>query len=152
MLNDLVLTVLGKLASKASELAPGTYKVDQTVTIRVTGTVTKGQPVTYTPTNAVPLKATLAFMLARMGFQREAAADLLAAAMTDAINAGEGGNEAVSGLMEDVDRCMERVEAITAALPPKTRKGATTVKEALVQLIVPMPAVSPPADEDQQAV
>ena len=132
-MNNLVATIMAAVAGKATcPLAPGQYNVDETLTVRVCGTVVKGEDETYTPTVAVPLKAVLALLLARMGATREAAMDAMVSAMADALNGGEGAVEGMADRTKDVDTAMARVNDMLAALPEKTRSGKTRVDATMV--------------------
>lgn len=128
MENILALALVKLLDKSVKDLAPGLHRVDETVTLRVTADIRRGDDVQYTPTTSVPLKATLAFMLQRMGLQREAAVALLCEAMTLAIVSETSATDEVKALIKDVDTAMTRVESVCTGLPLKTRKGATTVK------------------------
>ena len=70
-MDNLIAVVLSAVAGKAAgPLAPGQYNVDETLTVRVSGTVVKGEDESYTPTVAIPFKAVVALLLARMGATR----------------------------------------------------------------------------------
>jgi len=124
-------TVLAKLCKASGPLAPGSYNVDETLTIRLAGTVLKAEDETYIPTVDIPLKRTMALLLARMGVQRDAAMAALVAAMSDALNADRNADGDIDAYMKDVDAAMARVQSVTAALPPKTRTGKTRVDATL---------------------
>ena len=138
-MHDLLHVALGKLLKDTPDVPVGVVEVDETVTLHVKATIRRNQDGEYTPTVSIPLKATLALLLAKMGFQRERAAELLVDAMTEALNEGLLGEETVTARLADVDAAMARVQAITAALPKETRKGAVTVKGS-VEVIEPEPA------------
>lgn len=135
-MNNVLLTalnsVVGKLAKANGPILPGSYNVDETVTIRVTGSVEKLEDELYTPTVDIPLKRTMALLLARMGIQREAAKAALVAAMNEALNTIKESNDAIDEYISDVDAAMAHVQSVTAALPPKTRTGKTKVDATLV--------------------
>lgn len=136
--------VMAKLAKAAGPLAPGQYAVDETITVRVAGTVDKGEDETYVPTVDIPLKRTMALLLARMGVQRDAAMAALVAAMTSALNADRNADGDIDAYMKDVDAAMARVQSVTAALPPKTRTGKTRVDATLaVAPAVPLTVAVP---------
>lgn len=135
-------SVVGKLTKSNGPIAPGVYNVDETVIVRVAGTVEKLQYEVYTPTVDIPLKRAMALLAARMGIQREAAKAALVAAMTDALNGVMDSNTAIDEYIADVDSAMAHVQSITAALPPKTRTGKTRVDATLV--VVPAVTVNIP--------
>lgn len=138
-MNPATKIALEKLLGKEKTvILPGAYAIDEEVTLRLRAVVKRSADTEYTPTADIPLKTTLAFLLARMGFQRETAANLLVEAMKDALNAETSGDEKIEALLGDVDAAMARVSAMTAALPKKTRAGQTRV-EGTVEVVVLTP-------------
>jgi hypothetical protein len=148
-MHDILHIAVAKLLEKQIkarniDVPVGTVTVDETVTIHVKATVKRLADQEYTPTISIPLKATVALLLAKMGFQRDRAADLLVEAMTEALNDDVLGSEAIAARLADVDTAMERVTAITAALPKDKRKGATSVVGTIETVEdVPEPASIP---------
>jgi len=138
-MNDLLHVAIAKLLKDTPDLPVGQVTVDETVTLHVKATIKRNQDGEYTPTISIPLKATMALLLAKMGFQRERAAELLIEAMTEALSGERLGEDAISERMADVDAAMARVTAITDALPKAVRKGATTVKGSVevVEVVEP---------------
>lgn len=137
-MHDVLHVAIAKLLKETPDLPVGTVTVDETVTLKVKATIKRNKDGEYTPTVSIPLKATLALLLAKMGFQRDRAAELLVEAMTEALNEDRLGEETISERLADIDTAMERVQAITAALPKETRKGAVTVKGS-VEVVQPEP-------------
>lgn len=138
-MNPVAKVALEKLLGKEKTvILPGAYAIDEEVTLRLRAVVKRSADTEYTPTAEIPLKTTLAFLLARMGFQREAAANLLVEAMKDALAAETSGDEKIEALMGDVDAAMARVSAMTNSLPKKTRAGQTRV-EGTVEVVVLTP-------------
>lgn len=135
-MNDVLLTalnsVVAKLAKANGPIAPGFYNVDETVTVRLAGTVEKLEDEVYTPTVDIPLKRVMALLLSRMGFQRDKAIEVLVDAMTAALNADLNADSFIDTFVKDVDEAMKHVQSVTAALPPKTRTGKTKVDATLV--------------------
>jgi len=138
-MHDILHVAIAKLLKDTPDVPVGTVTVDETVTLKVKATIKRNKDGEYTPTVSIPLKATLALLLAKMGFQRDRAAELLVEAMTEALNEDRLGEETISERLADIDTAMERVQAITAALPKETRKGAVTVKGS-VEVVQPEPA------------
>ena len=132
-MDNLIATIMAAVAGKAAApLAPGQYTVDETVTVRVQGTVVKGADESYTPTISIPFKAVVALLLARMGATREAAIDTLVEVMTEALSGGESAVEGLEARTKDVDAAAARVAGLLAALPEKTRTGKTKVDATMV--------------------
>ena len=139
-MQDVLLVALAKHLSKNLPVLPaGDYKIDETVTLHVKGTVRKGEDSEYTPTVDIPLLPTLALVLEKAGFQRERAKTLLVEAMQEALTADVEGNDLIKARIKDVEAAMGHVRQITGALPKKTRTGATTVR-VTVQELEPVPA------------
>ena len=114
--------------AKKSEISKGEHKIDNTLTIDIKGIVNKFADESYTPTVSIPIKATLALLLNRMGFQRDKAAALIVEVMTEALKADEKADEALAATLKEIEQAEQRVADMTAALPKKTRKGKTTDK------------------------
>jgi hypothetical protein len=128
-----------KLAEK-TPIGVGTHNLADTVTIKVSGVVSKFADEVYTPTADIPLKLALALVLEKAGFQRENAKKILLEAMTEALNLGDKEEQllketttltpaelAIATRLKDVNVAMEHVKDVTNNLPAKTRKGKTTV-------------------------
>ncbi len=133
-MESLVAKAIERAAAKTAKkltLKVGVYDVDETMTIRVQGQIKKFADEDYTPTADIPLKAALALVLEKSGVTREAAANMLVEAMTEALAAGDKAEEAVKARLNDIDVAMARVTAAAAKLPDKTRSGKTTCKVTL---------------------
>ena len=148
-MNDLLLTalnaVIGKLAKSSNPLQPGSYNLDETITLRVAGTVDKGDDESYTPTISVPVKALAATLLPRLGATREAAIATLVEAISEALNNGKKADETLRDRMKDADAAFDIVnQRILASLPPSTRTGKTRVDCTLVAVPAAPVAVTIP--------
>ena len=127
MNNPAAIVALKKLLP-AGELAPGSYAVDETVTVRIVGTVNRAEDYETTPTVNLLNKDTLALILEKSGITREASKAILIEALTAGLVAGTPTTEAVRERVRDIDEAMAHVREITAALPKQPRSGATTVR------------------------
>jgi hypothetical protein len=125
-MNEAVIVAIQK-ALETPELAPGVYPVDTTVTLRVQGTVKKGEDTLFTPTPELLTLSSLAILLEKSGFTRERSSQLLIESMKEAHELGKNPSEAINERINDVNAAIARVREITAALPKKTRSGRTTV-------------------------
>jgi hypothetical protein len=136
-MNDILLTALnaciGKMAKAINPLNPGSYSLDETITLRLAGKVDKGDDESYTPTISVPVKALAATLLPRLGATREAAIATLVEAITEALNNGKKADETLRDRMKDADAAFDMVnQRVLATLPPSTRTGKTRVDATLV--------------------
>jgi len=68
-------------------------RVPVDVTVRITGSLGKGEDFDKVPTVSVPLISAMALLVRRMGITREAALELLCEVMTDAIELGKDANK-----------------------------------------------------------
>jgi len=138
-MDTLTKVVLAKLMEKETKgvaLVPGVHNVDQTIVLKLSGTVTKLAPVEYTPTVDIPLLPTLALVLEKAGFQRERAKTLLVEAMTEALTIGDQGSEHVAERVKDIEVAMGHVREVTEALPKKTKQGATKVEVEVTDVVL----------------
>lgn len=133
--------IFDKFCKDAPSIPVGDYNIDETVTIRVCGTVKKIRDEEYTPTTSIPYKKAFEMFLARMGFQREVAMEALVKCMIDAIN---GVRPADIGLEDyiSVDEAEEIVQSGLERLPKKVKKGKTFV-DATMAVIDMEPSPSP---------
>jgi len=144
---DAVLVALAKgLTKKTGEvvLKPGVYPVNEVLTVSVRGSVKKAADTSYTPTADIPMLPTLALLLERAGFTRESSKAVLVECMTAALQLGDGnGGEAIGERIKDATAAMASVREVTAALPKKSRAGATTCQVEVE--VLPMPQGMPMA-------
>ena len=78
-------------------------RVPVDVTVRIQGTLGKGEDFDKVPTVSAPLISAMALLVRRMGVTREAALELLCEVMTEAIELGKDANKAIleeSGVLE----------------------------------------------------
>lgn len=136
-MNDILAVALADKLEKDTKkvkLAPGRYDIDETVTLHITGTLTKGKDTDYTPTVKVPMLTTMALILEKAGFQRENAKILLIDAMREAMKSGTEANPVVAERVKDIEEAMTHVREVTDSLPRVPRQGATTVKVTVEEL------------------
>lgn len=122
---DSLLKGLGTTDAKGA-IAPGEHGVD--FTIRVSGSLTKGEDTTKKPTSSIPWLTTLALFVHRSGMQRDAAMALLRDAMIEALNLDKDAEKAllrVSGVA-DAKELFE--EEVTSKLPRTPVQGAVRGK------------------------
>ena len=145
-MQDLSIVALANALDKLSKplkpnLTPGTHKVDETITVRITGTITKGEDVEYTPTAEIPILPVLAILIEKSGAVGMNLANMIQEAMTEALLYGkdrendEGerlpnqtSRQAIEARLKDLTATMERVRRVTGELPLKTKSGGTRCK------------------------
>lgn len=122
---DSLLKGLGTTEAKGL-ITPGEHAVD--FTIRVTGSLAKGEDTMKKPTSSIPWLTTLALFVHRSGMQRDAAMALLRDAMIEALNLDKDAEKAlllVSGV-SDAKELFE--EEVTSKLPRTPVQGAVRGK------------------------
>lgn len=127
MQNELMVA-LAKLVSKdIPEVAPGKYKIDQLVMLRVQAEITKGESYTVRPTTSMPWLKVVKYILKHTkGDDAQAAMELAAEAVAYCLD--EGNSKAMDDLMTEVDDAIAQVvEDALDKLPRATRSGATKV-------------------------
>lgn len=136
MNNLLKLAIAKQFEKDTKEFKPtaGNHEIDQIITLRVVGTVSKKADYESTPTVDIPMLATLALVLEKSGFMRDKSSAILVEAMTEALNLGEKGADHIAERVKDIEVAMAKVREVTSALPKKTKSGATTVKVTIEQL------------------
>jgi len=127
MQNELMVA-LAKLVSKdMPEVAPGKYKIDQLVMLRVQAEITKGESYTVRPTASVQWLKVVKYILKHTkGDDAQAAMELAVEAVAYCLD--EGNSKAMDDLMTEVDDAIAQVvEDALDKLPRATRSGATKV-------------------------
>lgn len=111
------------------------WELDETVTLRVVGTVKKGADNEYIPTASIPIKMALALFIEKMGFMREHAMRLLVEAMNEALTRNDlESNEAIQERMRNIEASMERVQLMVGRLEPQVRNGSVRVKATVEEI------------------
>lgn len=137
---------IASLETARAEVQPGVYTdIEMTVTVRV-DKMTIGKDSEFTPTVAVPLKAALAIALTKAGVQADNIEAFLVECMTEALEQGKLGDEAIKAHDGRVEAALETIKGLMGKLPKQTRKGAVRLEgialevEALESVAVPMAA------------
>lgn len=121
-----ITTEIGKAIKAMPALPCGTVRLDETITLRVCGTLEKCADESYTPTISVPVKALAATLLPRLGATREAAITVLVEAITEALNSDRKADETLRERMKDAEGAFKMVnDRLLATLPKSTRTGKT---------------------------
>lgn len=114
-------------------LVEGTHTVD--FTVRVQATLDKGADTMVKPTTSMPWLTVLALFIQRSGFQRDAAMDIIKAAMTDAVNMDGDAAKAIAKAA-GVDDAKATFDAeVLSQLPKVPRQGAVKAKAVTVTVV-----------------
>lgn len=131
-----------KLA-KGKVIPAGAYQIDTVVTLAIKGSLKKGQSTLATPTVEIPLIATMALLLKKMGFQREKAAEILRECMTESLLMKENPQpddqtsaELIAERISDAENAIKFVkESVLERLPKQPKAGPTNVSVTVTELV-----------------
>jgi len=141
------LIALSNLLAKAAkevELAPGSYSVNEKVSIDVSASISKLEAELYIPTVSIPWKKVVALMLKRAGATRKALKDLLQSCVMQAVAESSDLSELIASEIEEIETWESQVQEISVAGGFKKRAGKTHVKgtvNAIVKGVVKKKAV-----------
>lgn len=118
------------------DLEPGRHYFDETLTVRVSGTVEKQADQLVAPTTSIPLVATLALFWQKCGVTRDHALRLLREAITEAMKDGLDKDERIKAHIKDVDEAVKAVkDDLIAKLPKAKRSGRVITKDLMIELL-----------------
>lgn len=147
MISDLVAVALSKHFGKNNAvIAQGTHQIDQVLTIHIKGTVKKAASTLAAPTTEIPLIATMALMLKKMGFQRDKAAEMIRECMLESLALKAAGEENDSSqiILERIADAETQIaflkKEIIEKLPKQPKSGATTVTLVVNEIEEPVAA------------
>ena len=125
------LIALSNLLAKAAkevELAPGSYSVNETISIDLVATISKLEAELFIGTIAMPWKKAIALALSRAGATRQAMTDLFKSCVVQAATEGSSVSDLIASEIEEIEMWEAEVQAIAAAAGLKKRAGKTHVK------------------------
>lgn len=106
------------------DLPVGRHNINQTMLVRVRGEIEKHDDQMVTPTVSIPFISVVAFLLERVGVERDEALAMLRDAIHEAMANGEKEDEAVMQRIEDVNAAIKSVrQDLIAKLPKMHRSG-----------------------------
>lgn len=139
-----LLAAANLLTKKAKELeAPNSgdhFFENAKVVITLNGRANKADDYEKTPTASIPMIPVLCILLKKTGAVGNNCLNLIMEAMTEALEAGEKGDEYMQALMKEYKVAEEAVRAKLAKLPAVPAAGPFTVKdvEATVEVAEPV--------------
>jgi hypothetical protein len=126
------------------ELGVGRHIIDETVVVRVVGSVEKHADTFCLPTVSIPLISTLAFVFERLSVDRDITVSLLREAITEAMKAKVNEDAAITARMEHVQESIDLVKRdILQHLPKMRRAGRTDVSDLRVTVSELSPVSEP---------
>ena len=128
------------------DLEPGRHYFDETVTVRVIGSVEKQGDQLVAPTASIPLVATLALFWEKAGIARDHALRMLREAITEAMVEGADKGDQIQARIKDVDSAVKAVkDELIAKLPKVKRAGRVVTKDLRIEVILAAEEVLVPA-------
>jgi hypothetical protein len=125
--------IVKKLKGSEVDLDVGRHWVDETIVVRVSGTVERHEDQWIAPTVSIPLIPTIAFFWDRLGVEKDAAMRVLREAITAAMLAKTNESPAIKSRMDDVAEAVAAVKRdLIAELPQMRRAGRTDVSDLQV--------------------
>jgi hypothetical protein len=136
--------IVKKFKDAELELDVGRHWVDETVVVRVSGTVERHEDQWIAPTISIPLIPTIAFFWERLGVEKDAAMSVLREAITEAMLAQTNESPIIKSKMDDVAEAVAAVKRdLIVELPKMRRSGRTDVSDLKVTVNALTPVSEP---------
>jgi hypothetical protein len=144
MTSTLQALIVKKFKDAEADLDIGRHWIDETVVLRVSGTVERHEDQWIAPTISIPLIRTIAFLWERLGIERDAAMSVLREAIAEAMRAKTNESLAIKSKMDDVAEAVAAVKrALIGELPKMRRAGPTDVSDLTVSINALTPVSEP---------
>jgi hypothetical protein len=138
-------TIKGLLAKtwkdEEVDLKPGRHYFDETLMVRVRGSVEKALDQHVTPTVSVPLITTLALFWEKCGLARDEALKLLREAISEAMELGEKEDDRIKQQIDDVAEAITAVRKELLERLPKMPRSGRTITQNLQVTVERLPTV-----------
>jgi len=122
--------IVKKFKDAELDLDVGRHWIDETVVIRVSGTVERHEDQWIAPTISIPLIPTIAFFWDRLGVGKDAAMSVLREAITEAMQAKTNESPSIKSKVDDVAAAVAAVKRdLIGELPKMRRVGRTDVSD-----------------------
>jgi len=126
------------------DLDVGRHWIDETVVLRVSGTVERHEDQWIAPTISIPLIPTIAFFWDRLGVEKDAAMGVLREAITEAMRLEKNESPAIKNRINDVAEAVAAVKRdLISELPKMRRAGRTDVSDLRVTVNALTPVAEP---------
>lgn len=136
--------IVKKFKDADIDLDVGRHWVDETVVVRVSGTVERHEDQWIAPTISIPLIPTIAFFWERLGVEKDAAMSVLRDAITEAMRAKTNESPSIKSKMDDVAEAVAAVKRdLIGELPKMRRAGRTDVSDLRVTVNALTPVSEP---------
>jgi hypothetical protein len=136
--------IVKKFKDAEIDVDVGRHWIDETVVLRVSGSVERQEDQWILPTVSIPLIPTTAFFWERLGVEKEAALSVLRDAITEAMQAKTNESPSIKSKMDDVAEAVAAVKRdLIGVLPKMQRAGRTDVSDLQVTVNALTPVSEP---------
>lgn len=136
--------IVKKFKDSEFDLDVGRHWIDETVVLRVSGSVERHEDQWIAPTISIPLIPTIAFFWERLGVDRDAAMGVLREAIAEAMRAKVNESPGIKSKMDDVAEAVAAVKRDLIGELPKMRRAGRTDVRALAVAVNSLTPVSEP--------
>ncbi len=136
--------IVKKLKDSDLNLEIGRHFIDETVVVRISGTVERHEDQWILPTVSIPLIPTIAYFWERMGVDKDAAMGVLRDAITEAMRAKIDESSSIKSKMDDVAEAVAAVRRDLIGELPKMRRADRTDVSDLKVTVNELTPVSEP--------
>ena len=136
--------IVKKFKDAEADLDVGRHYIDETVVLRISGTVERHEDQWILPTISIPLIPTIAFFWERLGVEKDAAMSILREAIAEAMRAKVNESPSIKSKMDDVAEAVAAVKRdLIGELPKMRRAGRTDVSDLAVSMNALTPVSEP---------
>jgi hypothetical protein len=136
--------IVRKFKDAQADLDIGRHWIDETVVLRVSGSVELHEDQWILPTISIPLIPAIAFFWERLGVEKDAAMSILREAIAEAMRAKTDESPSIKSKMDDVAEAVAAVKwDLIGELPKMRRSGRTDVSDLKVSINALTPVSEP---------
>lgn len=142
--NNVRALIVKKFKDAELDLGVGRHNVDETVIIRVCGSVECHEPQWIAPTISIPLIPVIAFFWDRLGVERDTAMGILRDAIKEAMLSKTNESPSIKSKMDEVAEAVAAVKRdLIGVLPKMRRAGRTDVSDLRITMADLSPVETP---------
>jgi hypothetical protein len=136
--------IVKKFKDADMDLEVGRHWIEETVVVRIKGSVERHEDQLIAPTVSIPLIPTIAFFWDRLGVEKDAAMRVLREAITEAMQLQTNESPAIKSRIDDVAEAVAAVKRdLISELPKMRRTGKTDVSDLQVKITELTPVSEP---------
>ena len=133
--NNLQALIAKAWKSEELFLEPGFHEFQETVTVRISGTVEKKPDQHVAPTTSLPTILTIALLLQKSGATGPHALNLLKDCISEAMANGKSKDKEIAAQVQEVEKVVETVKReLIAKLPKQKRSGRVLTKDLEIEV------------------